>query len=166
MLVHLPMPITIAIDVVVWFAIHMGVSYWITSRPLSSFSPDAWLCKMRDWEKNGRTYERVFIVRTWKRRLPDGATLFREGFTKKQLRENNYAYYNDFGTETCRAEVTHWIVFFFGFIFFLWNLWWVGLIMVGYAAVANLPCIIAQRYNRIRFQRVARRLSESRNQCQ
>jgi glycosyl-4,4'-diaponeurosporenoate acyltransferase len=165
MLVHLPMPLTIAIDVVVWFAIHMGVSYWMTSRPLNSFNPDAWLHRIRDWEKDGRTYETIFMVRKWKKRLPDGAALLRKGFTKRRLQENNYAYYRDFIKETCRAEVTHWIVFLFGFIFFLWNLWFVGLIMIGYAAVANVPCIIAQRYNRIRFQRVARQLRESRNRC-
>jgi hypothetical protein len=29
--------------------------------------------------------------------------------------------------------------------------------MVTYALVANLPCILAQRYNRLRFQRVLAR---------
>lgn len=39
-------------------------------------------------------------------------------------------------------------------VFFLWNRWWADLIMASYAVLANLPCILVQRYNRLRFQRV------------
>ena len=38
--------------------------------------------------------------------------------------------------------------------FFLWNPCWADLVMVAYALAANLPCILAQRYNRSRFQRL------------
>ena len=39
-------------------------------------------------------------------------------------------------------------------VFFLWNPWWGDLIIVAYALAANLPCILAQRYNRARFQKL------------
>jgi glycosyl-4,4'-diaponeurosporenoate acyltransferase len=42
-------------------------------------------------------------------------------------------------------------------VFFLWNPWWSDLIIVAYALTANLPCILAQRYNRARFQRLLTR---------
>lgn len=38
-------------------------------------------------------------------------------------------------------------------LFFLWNPWWADLVIVAYAIAANVPCIVAQRYNRVRFQR-------------
>ena len=44
-------------------------------------------------------------------------------------------------------------------LFFLWNPWWADLIMLTYALMANLPCIFAQRYNRLRFQRLLARRS-------
>ena len=156
MIYHLATPITIIIDIVAWFVIHMSVSYIMTRQPLSAFEPDSWLYRQRSWEKNGRIYERLFRLKSWKKKLPDGAAVFKNGFEKKRLKETGQRYLQDFISETCRAELTHWIVFLFGFIFFVWNIWWVGIIMIIYAAVANIPCIITQRYNRIKLRRISR----------
>jgi len=156
MLVHLPTAITITIDVIAWFIIHMGVSYIMSRQPLASFSSNSWLYRKRDWEKNGKFYERLFKLKSWKRRLPDGAAIFKNGFEKKHLKETNKDYLDSFIKETCRAELTHWLVFLFGPLFLMWNLWWVGIVMILYATIANIPCVITQRYNRIRLQRIAR----------
>ena len=156
MLVHLPTAITILIDIVAWFVIHMGVSYFMTRRSLLSFNPDSWLYRNRTWERNGVLYERLFRLQSWKKKLPDGAALFKNGFEKKRLKETNQDYFDSFMKETCRAELTHWIVFLFGPLFLIWNLWWVGIVMILYAALANIPCIITQRYNRIRLRRIAK----------
>ncbi len=156
MLVHLSTGITILIDVIAWFVIHMGVSYIMTHQPLTSFVPDSWLYKQRRWERNGRFYERFFRLKSWKKKLPDGAALFKSGFEKKHLKETSRDYFNSFVSETCRAELTHWIVFLFGPLFLIWNLWWVGVVMILYASIANIPCIVTQRYNRIRLQRIVR----------
>jgi glycosyl-4,4'-diaponeurosporenoate acyltransferase len=155
MLIHLQTWITILIDIAAWFVIHMGVSYIMTRRPLTSFNTSSWLFKKRNWERNGVIYEKLFRPQLWKRKLPDGASLFKEGFEKKQLKETNEEYLDAFMKETCRAELTHWIVLLFGPFFLIWNLWWVGLVMILYAILANLPCIITQRYNRIRLRRIA-----------
>ena len=155
MLIHLPTAITVLIDIAAWFVIHMGVSYLMTRRPLSKFNVDSWLFKNRKWERNGAIYDRLFRLQSWKKKLPDGAAMFKQGFEKKELKETNQDYFDAFMKETCRAELTHWIVFLFGPLFFIWNLWWVGIIMIIYAALANMPCIIAQRYNRIRLRRIA-----------
>lgn len=156
MLVHLPTAITITIDVIAWFLIHMGVSYIMSRQPLTSFNIDSWLYRKRYWEKNGRFYEILFRLKSWKRRLPDGAAIFKNGFEKKRLKGTNKYYLDSFIRETCRAELTHWIVFLFGPLFLIWNLWWVGIVMIVYATIANIPCVITQRYNRIRLQRIAR----------
>ena len=156
MLFHLPTIITIGIDIVAWFLIHMGVSYMATRISLHSFNPDSWLYRGRRWEKGGRTYEKLFKLKQWKNKLPDGAALFKSGFEKKHLTEKNKEYYSNFIKETCRAEITHWVVFLFGFTFFIWNIWWVGIIMIVYASAVNMPCIVTQRYNRIRLKRVVK----------
>jgi glycosyl-4,4'-diaponeurosporenoate acyltransferase len=156
MLVHLPTGITILIDIIAWFVIHMGISYIMTHQPLSEFNASSWLYRKRNWERNGRLYEKLFRLKAWKRRLPDGASIFKNGFEKKHLKETSKDYFDSFIRETCRAELTHWIVLLFGPLFLLWNLWWVGIVMILYAAAANVPCIITQRYNRIRLRRIAR----------
>ena len=154
MLVHLPTAITILIDIAAWFVIHITVSYVMVHQPSISFNSASWLYRKRDWENNGRFYEKFFRLKLWKKKLPDGAALFKNGFEKKRLKETNKDYLDAFIRETCRAELTHWIAFFFGPLFFIWNLWWVGIVMILYAAIANIPCVITQRYNRIRLQRI------------
>ena len=156
MIFHLPTHITILIDIVAWFVIHVSVSFLMTRRPLASFNTDNWLYRQRSWEKNGRIYERFFRLKSWKKKLPDGAAVFKNGFQKKKLKETSQEYLQEFISETCRAELTHWIVFLFGFIFFIWNIWWVGIVMIMYATIVNIPCVITQRYNRIKLRRIAR----------
>ena len=155
MIFHLPTPFTILLDIVAWLVIHMGVSYLMARRRLTSFNPDYWLYRQRSWERNGRIYEKLFRLKSWKKRLPDGAAVFKNGFQKKKLEGNSLEYLRNFISETCRAELTHWIVFLFGFIFFIWNVWWVGIVMIIYATIVNIPCVITQRYNRIRLRRIS-----------
>jgi len=158
-LLDLPTLPTILLDIAVWLIIHVGVSYLMTHIPLSSFDTGFWLYKRRKWEKNGRIYQRIFRLKKWKKRLLDGAALFKGGFQKKHLKGLDDAYVDNFIRETCRAELTHWIMFLISPVFFIWNLWYVGIIMIIYAILVNLPCIIIQRYNRIRLKRVYSRLT-------
>ena len=163
MLFHLDTLYTILLDVAVWFTIHMGVSYLMTHRPRYSFNPESWLYRERGWEGKGGLYYKWFKAGRWKHILPDGAALFESGFQKKHLQEYTMAYLQDFRQETCRAELTHWIVLLSGPIFFIWNIWWVGIIMIIYAFSANMPCIITQRYNRIRLNRVIAKMQDHQN---
>ncbi|MDH4268926.1 MAG: glycosyl-4,4'-diaponeurosporenoate acyltransferase, partial [Dehalococcoidia bacterium] len=91
---------------------------------------------------------------------PDGAAVFKSGFRKKHLKNQDALYLQRFIIETCRAELAHWVIFVFSFLFFIWNAWWIGMIMVAYALIVNIPCIIAQRYNRARLKRFDRRCAE------
>ena len=67
-----------------------------------------------------------------------------------------HAYLAQFLLETRRAEWAHWCMLGCLPIFFLWNPPWACLVMTAYALAANLPCILAQRYNRIVLDRVVR----------
>jgi glycosyl-4,4'-diaponeurosporenoate acyltransferase len=159
MLLHLPTLPTILLDIAAWLIIHMGVSYSMTHIPLRSFDTEFWLYKQRKWEKNGKIYVRIFRLKKWKKRLPDGAALFKKGFKKKHLKALDDVYLDDFIRETCRAELTHWTMLLFSLVFFIWNPWWVGIVMIVYAILVNVPCIIIQRYNRIRLKRVCAKLT-------
>lgn len=145
---------TVLLDVLAWLVIHISVSQIIAHPSANVFDPDSWLYRERRWERNGRTYEVFFKTRRWKEILPDGAALFKSGFRKKRLQNVDAGYIQTFIRETCRAEITHWVVFSFAVFFFIWNIWWVGIIMILYALTVNMPCIIAQRYNRIRLTRL------------
>ena len=151
MLIDLTIPWIVILDILGWLIIHMGVAYLMTQLPDSIFEPERWLFKRREWEGDGYIYQNLFRVKRWKESLPDGAALFRKGFKKKRLFKKDRIYFEKFVRETCRGELTHWVVFSCSPIFFIWNYWWVGIIMIMYAMVANFPCIITQRYNRIRF---------------
>jgi glycosyl-4,4'-diaponeurosporenoate acyltransferase len=107
-------------------------------------------------------YEKWLGIKLWKDRLPDGAGWFGGGFAKGRMRSADPDYLRRFIAETWRGELCHWCAFLFVPVFFLWNPWWGNLVMLVYAIAANGPCILAQRYNRIRMTRLLRRDQASR----
>ncbi len=145
---------TVVVNIFVWLIFHLGVAWLGMRMAPERFKPANWIFRERRWERNGLFYETVFAIKTWKAILPDGAVLFQQGFRKKSLQDSGEEYFSRFVVETCRGELVHWIVMGCSLIFFMWNSRQVGLIMVAYGVVANLPCILAQRYNRLRLVRV------------
>ena len=141
-------------NVLAWLVIHLVIAWAGTRLPVRFFRPKSPVYRQRGWERGGRLYERVFSVRSWKDRLPDGAALFAGGFRKAKLGSDSQSYLNRFIRETCRGEAVHWAVLLASALFFLWNPWEIGIAMVAYAVLANLPCIVVQRYNRIRLSRI------------
>ncbi len=154
--------LTVALDFVAWFVLHMLIAFGATLLPRRLFSEKQWFFRPRAWEKGGTLYERLLNVGVWKRLLPDGSRLFRGGFRKKHMQGSDPAYLHRFVQETCRAEAAHWIVIAVAPLFFLWNPRRAGAFMIVYALAANLPCIIVQRYNRPRLMRIADRMAGGR----
>jgi glycosyl-4,4'-diaponeurosporenoate acyltransferase len=148
----LPPVWTILLNVAAWLAIHLGVSFLSSRLPLHLFHEEGWIYRTRRWERDGRFYQDALRIRAWKGLLPDGSALFRSGFRKKRLASLASEYLGTFVRETCRAELCHWLVLAVVPLFFLWNPWWVAVWMIPYAAATNLPCILAQRFNRPRFR--------------
>ena len=99
-----------------------------------------------------RFYRKYFKVHLWKKLLPDGAAITKGGFRKKCLASPNSAYLSNFITESKRAEVVHWAAMFPFWVFGFWSPPIVIPFMLLYALAANMPCIIAQRYNRPRLE--------------
>jgi glycosyl-4,4'-diaponeurosporenoate acyltransferase len=154
MIVHLYGPWAIVINIIVWLVINLGVGMSTARMQLNSFNPQSWLYRQRIWERGGKIYKAQLKIKKWKRLLPAVAAVVKGGFRKKHLGNADAAYVRRFILETCRAEFTHWVIFLFSLIFFLWNDWWIALIMVAYGLATNMPCIAIQRYNRMRLERI------------
>jgi len=147
--IELPILWVIVLNVAGWPVIQLGLAWAFTRMPASWFYPP----RSFAWERGGRFYERAFAIKRWKDRLPDAARWFGGGFAKGTLAALDSDYLRRFIVETWRGELCHWIALAFAPVFFLWNPWWADLVMAGYAIAANLPCILAQRYNRLRLRR-------------
>jgi glycosyl-4,4'-diaponeurosporenoate acyltransferase len=154
MLIELSIIWTIIINIILWFVIQMSFAYIITIIPANFINTKSRIYQKLRFEKDGKIYENIFKIKSWKDSLPDGAALFKKGFRKKSMVSKDIEYLKRFVIETCRAELAHWLVILFSPVFFIWNPLWAGIIMILYAFLANLPCIIAQRYNRERFLRI------------
>jgi glycosyl-4,4'-diaponeurosporenoate acyltransferase len=137
-----------------WPVIHLSVARWILARPSERFHQDNWITRERPWERSGAVYRSWFHVHRWKDLLPDGAPWL-GGMPKRTLTSTDPAYLATFMAETRRGEIAHWTMLAATPIFYLWNPLWASLVITSYGVLANLPCILVQRANRIRLVRVA-----------
>jgi glycosyl-4,4'-diaponeurosporenoate acyltransferase len=153
-LVELSAGWAVLVDCVVWTIVGVSTGYAAYRWPTGRLAYDGWATRLRAFEAGGRWYERRWRIRRWKDRLPEAGSVFGGGFSKRALRSHQTNHLDRFIIETRRAELTHWVVLAFAPLFLLWNPWWLALVMVAYALVANLPCIAVQRYNRGRLERV------------
>lgn len=109
--------------------------------------------------KNGAIYERLTKVHKWKKFLPDGASIGKTGFRKKHMTSFSREYLERYLLESCRAELTHWLAILPFWVFGLFAPPRVVAYMFIYALVVNIPCIIAQRYNRPRMVRMLKKIN-------
>lgn len=143
-----------AINTLAWPVIQLSLAWGFTRMPDALF------------ERKNPSYpcpcenvllERVLRIRAWKDKLPDAATWFAGGFAKAKLAGKEPAYLRQFIRETRRGELCHWCAIAFVAFFLPWNPWWADIIIVAYAIAANLPCILVQRYNRSRLEKLLKR---------
>jgi glycosyl-4,4'-diaponeurosporenoate acyltransferase len=138
-----------------WPIIHLVVARTILHRSAERYARDSWLTRERRWEHGGALYRQYFLVHRWKRLLPDGAPWL-GGMAKKRLAGRSSTYLRAFVAETRRAESAHWYMLFCTPLFYLWNPPWACAVMTAYGIAANLPCIFAQRANRLQLKRIIR----------
>lgn len=151
--VELPMIWIVILNVVLWPVIQLALAWGFTRMPVSWFHPP-----VASPFETVRFYEGVLWVKQWKNLLPDGAKWLSGGFHKGQMKSTDPAYLDRFIVETWRGELCHCCALLFVPLFFLWNPWWADCVILAYAIIANLPCIIAQRYNRIRLRHLLGRM--------
>jgi glycosyl-4,4'-diaponeurosporenoate acyltransferase len=130
---------------------------------LANRVPLAWLCHPSDTAAGGRRPrsprrdERWLAIRRWKPWIPDAGHALPGGIRKASLARRDPAALQRLIAETRRAELVHWI---------LWPTWllttlWLPPLGVAinllFATAFNLPCLLLQRYNRRRLQRLVAR---------
>ena len=157
-LLYLSTPWTIVLCFAGWFVLQFGAALICLKMPERWLSPENYLFRTHRWEKNGRIYLMLGVHR-WKRLLPDGAAITKGGYRKKALADYSSENLERFLIESCRAELTHLLAILPFWVFGLIGPPSIVAYMFLYALVVNLPCIIAQRYNRPRIQILRRQLS-------
>jgi glycosyl-4,4'-diaponeurosporenoate acyltransferase len=150
------------IDAGVWAVWSTACGYTAHRIPERYVGRDNAVTRLRGFERDGRFYERTLRIKRWKDRLPEAGALFRGGVSKRHVGGHDRGHLERFAAATRRAELAHYPILAFGPVFFAFNPWWLALVMVGYAVVANVPCILVQRYNRARIVRaISRRTGSS-----
>lgn len=160
-LIFLPGWIAVILCFIVWPVLQIGASIICLKLPDRFYTPDLFFYRIHRFEKEGRLYERVFRVSRWKHLLPDGGLIWnKKAFSKKKLASFSVESLDRFLIESARAELTHWLAilpfWIFGFFTPMPVIW----AMLIYALIVNMPCIIVQRYNRPRVQKLRRKISE------
>ena len=152
MWIELPTLGIVVANIVAIPSIHLGVSWLFTRLPRAWFRPDRRPFRPGRWESP--IFERVLAVRRWKSWLPDAAPWF-GGFPKATLRSRDSAYLAAFQAETCRGEAAHLAQTGALLLCLGWNPWPVAAsVIIAYAFLANLPCVIVQRHTRRRIGRL------------
>ena len=130
-------------------SVHILLSWFCTN------APDRWFDKptKRQCTKPHPVYTKLFFIRSWKHLLPDAAP-WMNGFPKGNLKSTDTAYLLRFMLETRRGELAHWLQWLVISCFIVWNPYPAYLVILSYAALANLPCILNLRYTRMRMAHV------------
>lgn len=155
--------VQLLVIVIGWFSWSVVCGYTAHRRPAGSFDPTRLPYRLLAWERNGRVYGRIGI-RRWKGLLPEAGDVFAGGFSKRQLRSRDPQYLDRFLAETCRAEFTHWAIMAIAPLCFVVFDPLVAALNCVFAVVANIPCLLVQRFNRGRLVRLrARRAAAGRS---
>jgi len=146
------------LNIAIWVGWFLAIGYLAHRLPLTWLAGDSWLTRPRRWELGGRLYSRVLHIHRWKDRLPELGAAFNEGFAKRSVGRGDRQVIARFICETRRAEYAHLGMLAIWPVFILFNPPWAVAVNAAFALAANVPCLLVQRYNRIRLTRVANAL--------
>ncbi len=145
--------IAILLSFIIWPTIQItiaAVCVWFPDR----FYGDSFWYRCHRFESSGKFYEKYFHIKRWKGFLPDGSAIVGIGMKKKQLCDMSDDNLRMYLIESRRAELLHLLAIPPFLLFGLFCPPYVLIFMFLYAVAVNLPCLIAQRYNRPRIQRI------------
>lgn len=135
----------ILINALTWAAVQLSLAWLAERLDADRLARNGLLFHPKSWESN---FYRTLGVRIWKGWLPNGGPWVGGRFSKLRLEHYDSVYLRRFAVESYRGELAHWWMIAVLPLFFLWNPLKVWPILLGYVLVANMPCIITQRYNR------------------
>ena len=125
--------------------------------PLAWLSPPLRVVSLAGLSARLEVYQRRLCIRRWKGWIPDAGDALPGGITKASLARRDHQALLRLVAETRRAELVHWA---------LWPLWLLTVLWLPapgvalnllFATVFNLPCLLLQRYNRLRLQQLLAR---------
>lgn len=136
---------------VFWFYL---VGYVVSKIPERFLQNDYILTKLFEFEKNTNWFKKYLKIDKWKDRLPELGNFFGEGFPKRSVATGDISHFKVFIRETRRAEIAHWIMTGGWILTIIFNPLWAILFNLVFAHLVNFPCLLVQRYNRVRLLRV------------
>jgi glycosyl-4,4'-diaponeurosporenoate acyltransferase len=147
--------LTSALGWLLWSLLVGGLANRLPARWLAARWPSAEQ-RSAGWESPA-FYERHLAIRRWKPWLPDAGDALPGGLRKASLARRDPAQLERLVQETRRAELVHGALWPFWIVTGLWLPPAGVLLNLGFACAFNLPCLLVQRYNRLRLRRTLRR---------
>ena len=152
--IYLPPGWTVLLVCVLWPAFQFAAAELSRRLPDHYFDHTRSIYRCRPWEKHGAVYNTWFRIRRWKHLLPDGGAIMPGGYAKKHLTDFSAANLEKFLNDSCRAEFSHWLAMLPFWVFGLLGPPVIIIFMLIYAVIMNMPCILAQRFNRPRIDKL------------
>lgn len=146
------------INIMAWFVIHMFIAYRCTK--ISAFYLKKTFRCLRFTAGKQLEYIKNSGCTDGKRGFLMQESYLNEGFIKRNgrvERRNMHSFFN--GNKSSRVNSLDQHTSFYSF--FIWNSPSIGVWMVIYAIIANVPFILVQRYNRIRIHQVVLKLKRN-----
>lgn len=135
----------------------------ILSNPVAALLPREWFqgnafpYAPREWEQDGKIYEKLHI-RAWKDRVPDMSRFLSFLLPKQVPARPTADGMERLVRETCVAESVHWVLLVLSLrVLKIWK-GLGGWFCYALCILGNLPFIMIQRYNRPRLTQMALRL--------
>lgn len=144
----------VATNAAVWLTLSIAVGFIAARLPDRCFVRDNWLTRPHAFERSGNFWKDRLRINRWKDHLPEAGAAF--GGRSKRRRPAR-ADLQRAVLDTRRAELVHWTLLGCGPLFLLLNPPALSVAMIGFGVVANVPCLLVQRYNRARMVRMMTR---------
>jgi len=146
MWLELPNIYIIVLNVIGIPTAHLLIAWWSNGLPSRWFQ----FPLPNTAKKPHSFYQKLFFLRRWKNILPDAGPWL-NAFPKKKLQSTEPAYLRTFILETRRGEFSHWCQILVISAFIVWNPYPANYVIIVYALLSNMPCIINLRHTRKRM---------------
>ncbi|MCR4676226.1 MAG: hypothetical protein K5634_03235 [Sphaerochaetaceae bacterium] len=141
-----------------WFVVIIGIIAHFAGNAIPrKFNFESPFFAPHKWEKNGKIYQELFKIKSWKDSLMDMSKASANAQSKDVGTDLSSSHLYDLLQETCVAEVTHTVLVFAGLaLLFLIELPWSILWTLAYILFNSLDIMI-QRFNRPRLVSIYKR---------
>ncbi len=109
------------------------------------------LFKTRKFEKKGQIYEKYLKIKLWKDYVPAIGSFDKKNLTRDKINDD---YVSMYLLESLRAELCHFYAILFAIVVLFCTVREEWFFIIIYTILLNMPCIVIQRYNRPRFERM------------